>query len=173
MPLWSIPARPRDRGIMQGSGGTTAYIALGSNMGDREANLRAAIDMLGRTDGVCVSVVSSFYETEPVGYTDQDTFINAAAGVVTTLTPGELLAVCLGIEDALGRVRTIKWGPRTADLDVLLFGDTVMDTPELVIPHPLMHERRFVLEPLAEIAPGALHPTSGRTIAELLEGVST
>jgi len=146
-----------------------AYIALGSNLGDREHNLRAAIEMLRQADGVRVSSVSSFYETEPVGYTDQPAFINAAAEVMTALSPMELLRLCQDIENRLGRVRTVKWGPRTADLDILLYGDAVMDTPELKIPHPLMHERRFVLEPLAEVAPGAVHPVTGMTISQLLD----
>jgi 2-amino-4-hydroxy-6-hydroxymethyldihydropteridine diphosphokinase len=146
-----------------------AYIALGSNLGDREHNLRAAIEMLRQADGVRVRSVSSFYETEPVGYTEQPAFINAAAEVMTALSPMELLRLCQDIENRLGRVRTVKWGPRTADLDILLYGDAVMDTPELKIPHPLMHERRFVLEPLAEVAPGAVHPVTGMTISQLLD----
>ncbi|HEX9861310.1 MAG TPA: 2-amino-4-hydroxy-6-hydroxymethyldihydropteridine diphosphokinase, partial [Nitrospirota bacterium] len=94
---------------------------------------------------------------------------NAAAEVMTALSPMELLRLCQDIENRLGRVRTVKWGPRTADLDILLYGDAVMDTPELKIPHPLMHERRFVLEPLAEVAPGAVHPVTGMTISQLLD----
>lgn len=152
---------------------TTAYIALGANLGDRAANLRGAVEMLAASPGVRVVAVSPFFETEPEGYTDQPAFINAAAEVSTTLSPRELLELCLDVENRAGRVRTQKWGPRTLDLDILMYGDIVMDTEELKIPHPLMHVRRFVLEPLAEIAPDAVHPVTGRTITRLLEEVSS
>lgn len=148
---------------------TTAYIALGANLGDRAANLRAAVEMLAASPGVRVVAVSPFYETEPEGYTDQPAFINAAAEIATTLSPHELLLLCQDVENKSGRVRTLKWGPRTLDLDILMYGETVMDTGELKIPHPLMHLRRFVLEPLASIAPDAVHPVTGKTITRLLE----
>jgi len=147
----------------------TAYIALGSNMGDRKEYLDRALNMLAETPGVEVVSVSSYLETEPVGYVDQPAFLNAAASVDTTLSAHDLLSVCLGIEDALGRVRGVRWGPRTIDLDVLMYGDEVIDTPELVVPHPLMHERRFVLEPLCEIAPEAVHPVLSRSVKQLLD----
>jgi len=147
----------------------TAYLGLGSNLGDREGTLRRAIELIGTAPSVRVDSVSSFYETEPVGFVEQGRFINAAACVKTTLSAHELLRVCQGVEYALGRVRTIKWGPRTLDIDILLYGDDVLDTEDLKVPHPLMHERRFVLEPLSEIAPDAFHPVLRMTVRELLD----
>ena len=160
--------------------GTIAAIALGSNlasnlapsspsgMGGREANLRAAIAQLGQLGTVLA--VSSFYETEPVGYLDQPRFLNAAALLRTTLSPLELLQALLGIEQKLGRNRaaTVPKGPRTLDLDLLLYRDSVLNTPELTLPHPAMEERLFVLEPLAEIAPELVHPVLGLTVRQLL-----
>lgn len=147
------------------------YISLGSNMGDRARNINEAVAMLDYSENVSVSNLSSLYETEPVGYTDQGPFLNAAAEVKTTLTPRELLAKCMRIEENLGRVRTVKWGPRTIDLDILLYADWVIDEPDLKVPHPLMHEREFVLMPLAEIAPGVVHPILDKTIKELLDSL--
>jgi 2-amino-4-hydroxy-6-hydroxymethyldihydropteridine diphosphokinase len=148
------------------------YLSLGSNVGNREANLRDAISRL-RTLGRLVSV-SSFYETEPVEVTDQAWFLNCAVALETTQTPEQLIAALLDIEQEMGRRRTREKGPRMIDLDILLFhdgttGDAILDSPDLTIPHPAMHQRRFVLEPLAEIAPDARHPAMNESIRELLD----
>jgi 2-amino-4-hydroxy-6-hydroxymethyldihydropteridine diphosphokinase len=143
------------------------YFSLGSNVGDRAAYLRDALARL-ESIGRIVSV-SSFYETEPVEVTDQPWFLNCAAGLETRLTPEQLMARLLQIEQEMGRRRIQKKGPRTIDIDILLFGGLILDSPEITIPHPAMHERRFVLAPLAEIAPGARHPVLKKMISELLE----
>jgi 2-amino-4-hydroxy-6-hydroxymethyldihydropteridine diphosphokinase len=145
-----------------------AFIGLGSNLGDRQALLEEALRRLDADPSVTVKAVSVFRETEPVGVVDQPRFLNAAAAVETTLEPRELLDRLLAVELALGRDRSgERWGPRTVDLDLLLFGDLVVDEPGLTVPHPRLHERRFVLEPLLELDPALALP-DGRLLGDLL-----
>ncbi|MDB5295310.1 MAG: folK [Phycisphaerales bacterium] len=147
---------------------TTAYVALGANLGDRPATLRAALDLLAAAPGLTVTAISSFLENPAVGGpAGQPAFLNAVAEVRTTLGPRAMLGVLLDVERQLGRERRERWGPRTIDLDLVLFGDAVIADQDLKVPHPLMHERAFVLTPLAEVAPAAVHPVLGRTAAEL------
>jgi 2-amino-4-hydroxy-6-hydroxymethyldihydropteridine diphosphokinase len=144
-------------------------IGLGSNLGDRSANLIGAIATLGRTRGVAVQRVSSFHETEPVGGPPgQGMFLNAVALLETDLEPLELLDVLQRIEAEFGRERTVHWGERTLDLDMLLFEDRIVDIPELCLPHPRMRTRRFVLEPLVEVAPAIVDPVTNRPFAAIL-----
>jgi 2-amino-4-hydroxy-6-hydroxymethyldihydropteridine diphosphokinase len=149
----------------------TAYIGLGSNLGDRKRHLNEAVRQLARLPGSAVLKVSRFYETAPVGGPPQGRFLNAALALETTLPPQELLAELQRIETALGRRREVKWGPRTLDLDILLYDRLVLDSPSLKIPHPLMHERLFVLDPLAEIAPDAPHPVLRKPLRQLREAL--
>ena len=147
-----------------------AYIALGSNLGDKEKNLRRAI-MLLLQQGIDVEKVSSFISTEPYGVTDQPQFLNAVCRVSTSLAPLALLDVLLATELAMGRVRLRHWGERNIDLDLLLYEDVVMDEPKLRLPHPDMQNRDFVLLPLAEIASELVHPTLKKTIQELKDSL--
>ena len=144
----------------------TAYIGLGSNMGDKKGTCLKALDLLGRAGRV--KKVSSFYCTEPVGYREQEDFVNAVAELETDISPEALLAECHSIEDALGRSRELRWGPRTINLDILLYGDRVISEPTIIIPHPRLAIRRFVLVPLCEIAPQAVHPVFKKTVGHLL-----
>ena len=139
-----------------------AYVGLGANLGEREGALRAAVTALGALEGVRVVAVSSFRETEPVGYLDQPPFLNGAVAVDTTLGPRELLDALLAVERSLGRTREgPRFGPRTIDLDLLLYGDESVDEPGLRVPHPRLHERAFALEPLADLDPGLVVPGQG------------
>jgi 2-amino-4-hydroxy-6-hydroxymethyldihydropteridine diphosphokinase len=142
-----------------------AYLSLGANVGDRAASLRSAIRQLGAFGRVVAE--SSFYETEPVEFTDQPWFLNCAVALETNQTPLQLMTSILRLEEQMGRRRVQPKGPRTIDIDVLLFDDIVLDSPSLIIPHPALHERRFVLEPLSEIAPDVLHPLLSKTILAL------
>ncbi|MBN2208711.1 MAG: 2-amino-4-hydroxy-6-hydroxymethyldihydropteridine diphosphokinase [Candidatus Coatesbacteria bacterium] len=148
-----------------------AYIGLGSNLSDRESNLRKALDMIDSEDGVSILRVSSFCESEPVGPKDQPDFVNAVAEVQTSLVPRSLLEVLQRIEREMGRIRSRRWGPRLIDLDILLYGDLLISEPNLVIPHRLMHLRGFVLKPLCELIPEVAHPAAGLRFRELLDGV--
>jgi 2-amino-4-hydroxy-6-hydroxymethyldihydropteridine diphosphokinase len=136
---------------------TVAYVGLGSNLGDREGTIRAAVAELPG-----LVSVSTLRETDPVGITDQPRFLNGVAALETELAPRELLDVLLTVERRLGRERGQRWGPRTIDLDLLLYGNEVIDETGLTIPHPRLHERRFVLEPLAELSPALVVPGRGR-----------
>ncbi len=144
------------------------YLGLGSNLGDREKNCLEALRLLGE-HGISVVRKSSLIETEPWGLTDQPRFINMAAEVETGLLPLQFLALLMKIENAMGRNRAEKWGPRIIDLDILLYDDLRIETEGLTVPHPLMHERDFVLRPLAEIAPGKVHPVLKKSIGRLRE----
>lgn len=135
-----------------------AYVALGSNLGDRLAHLRAAVAGLAGADGVTLVACSGVYETVPVGGPQQDDFLNAVVAIDTTLDPYSLLHLAQGLEQEARRVRREHWGPRTLDVDVLLYGECRLDDPLLTIPHPRMHEREFVMVPLGDVAPGLVGP---------------
>ncbi len=150
------------------------YLGIGSNLGDRKANLQEAVKMLNAYESISVAEVSSFYETEPVGYEKQGMFLNGALSCKATLDPYEFLKFTQEIENNLKRVKTIRWGPRTIDVDILLYGNLELtDIPRLIIPHPRMTEREFVLLPLAEIAPEVIHPPTGKSIKQLLKELKT
>lgn len=147
---------------------TTVYISFGSNMGERAQQINDALTLLNNIPETDVIQVSSLYETAPVGGVVQDDFLNGVAEIATSLTPLALLDAIQAIELKLNRVRKIHWGPRTIDLDIILFGDKVIDSERLKVPHPFMHERSFVLIPLNEIAPDAMHPVLNQKVSEIV-----
>jgi 2-amino-4-hydroxy-6-hydroxymethyldihydropteridine diphosphokinase len=147
----------------------TVYLSLGSNIGDRAANLKQATERL--QDVGTVVAASSLYETDPVEVEQQPMFLNCALAMETELTPWQFLSQILALEQSMGRRRTQLKGPRTIDIDIVFFGDAVIDTSDLTVPHPAMHQRRFVLEPMAEIAPDAIHPVFKSYVRELLSAL--
>ena len=146
----------------------TAYIALGSNIGDKNAYLNDAVEALNNNEYCEVKKTSSFIKTEPYGVLDQPEFLNGALELETLLDPFELLNLLSDIEVEAGRERTVRWGPRTLDLDILLYDNEIIDTERLIVPHKEMHLRSFVLEPMSEIAPYVRHPLNGKTVLEML-----
>ncbi|MCH5252021.1 MAG: 2-amino-4-hydroxy-6-hydroxymethyldihydropteridine diphosphokinase [Lachnospiraceae bacterium] len=146
-----------------------AYLSVGSNMGNKRENIEKAVEALRQDKKICELTVSELIETEPYGYTEQDKFLNGAVGFCTLYSPEELLERIHEIEREGKRERTIHWGPRTIDLDIVLFGDKIIQTESLTIPHREMHIRQFVLQPLSQIAPWAFHPVLHRTVSELAE----
>jgi 2-amino-4-hydroxy-6-hydroxymethyldihydropteridine diphosphokinase len=147
----------------------SAFVGIGSNLGDREGNFRQAVELLSAEDGIDVVAVSEIRETDPVGPVEQGPFLNGAVRIETDLAPRKLLERLLAVEERLGRVRRERWGPRTIDLDLLLYGDDVVDEPGLTVPHPRLHERRFALEPLSDLAPSLEIPGKGPISALLAE----
>ena len=145
------------------------YLGLGSNIGDKVANCLRALEEISASKQHHIKAVSSLYKTEPIGYQDQDWFINCVAEVSTTLQPLPLHAFLQRIEKGMGRIKTVTMGPRIIDLDILFYGAEVVEEADLIIPHPHLHERRFVLVPLVELAPGLLHPFLKKTVRNLLK----
>ncbi|MFS8254249.1 2-amino-4-hydroxy-6-hydroxymethyldihydropteridine diphosphokinase [Staphylococcus hominis] len=145
-----------------------AYLGLGSNIGDRKQQLLKAIDLIGNIKSIKVTKQSSIYETAPIGYTDQPNFLNLCLEIETELSPQQLLKHCLDIEQQLHRVREIRWGPRTLDIDILLYSDNIIETDNLSIPHPRMQERAFVLIPLNDIASDKKDPRLNQKIHDLV-----
>lgn len=150
----------------------TAYIGIGSNLGDKLGNCLKAIGLIHEIPGCGLMAQSYFYRTEPVGVKDQDWYVNGVIGLKTGISAQNLLKALLAIEDNMGRERRGKWAPRTIDLDILLFGEEIINDEDLIIPHPYMHLRRFVLVPMVQLAPALAHPILGKTMAQLLEDFS-
>ncbi|SDK68026.1 2-amino-4-hydroxy-6-hydroxymethyldihydropteridine diphosphokinase [Natronincola ferrireducens] len=145
------------------------YLGLGSNIGDKKQHIDQAIEMLKQHKSIIITKVSSYYETDPVGYTEQDTFLNAVVEIYTTLSPHHLLGYCNGIEEILKRKRIIRWGPRTIDVDLLLYEDFIAEDDKLTLPHPRMKERVFVMIPLYEIAPNV--EINGMEIEQIIKNL--
>jgi len=145
---------------------STIFLSLGANVGDRASNLEKARSLIDEKFGILKA--SLVYETEPWGGVMQGPFLNQVVQIYTSLSPRELLKTIKDFESEIGRKKTVKWGPRVIDIDILFYGDLVIDEPDLVIPHKFLHERRFVLEPLNEIAPDFMHPVLGKKISEIL-----
>ena len=147
-----------------------AYLSLGSNLGDRFEMLQDAVRVLQQQEDIEVTRVSSVYETEPVGYTEQATFLNIVVEVMSKLSAEKILSICLETEHTLGRIREFRWGPRCIDLDILLYNDENVVSENLTVPHPRMHERGFVLVPLIELAPNGVHPVTGVSFSDYAKG---
>jgi dihydroneopterin aldolase / 2-amino-4-hydroxy-6-hydroxymethyldihydropteridine diphosphokinase len=166
---WAPIGKPLDYVAVEiDRGWHTAYIAIGSNMGDRDNNLNSAIELINTPDFNKVTKISNFYDTKPVGYVEQDEFLNGALEIKTLLAPKKLMQFLLEKEQDLKRERIIRWGPRTIDLDILLYDNLITCEEEIIIPHPRMHERLFVLKPLSDIAPYVMHPILNKRVIELL-----
>ncbi|WP_291634170.1 2-amino-4-hydroxy-6-hydroxymethyldihydropteridine diphosphokinase [Clostridium sp.] len=148
-----------------------SYIGIGGNMGDKEKNVKAALELISNSCHTQITKTSKFYETKPVGYLEQEDFLNCAIEVKTLLNPLELVIFLLSIEKELKRERVIRWGPRTVDLDVLLYDNIISTQDEIILPHPRMQERMFVLDPLCDIAPYAIHPILNKTIIQIKESL--
>ena len=162
-------SKKEKKALKMKKGPRIAYLGLGSNVGDREEFIEQAIFLLSKTPGIKMRKKSANYETEPEGNSDQPQFLNAAIEIQTVLDPYKLLSVLHETENVLGRERDVEWGPRTIDLDILLYDGQIVSDDKLQIPHPLLHERLFVLKPLSEIAPNAIHPALEKTIIDMSE----
>ncbi len=149
-----------------------AYLSLGSNIGERFKYLKKAISLLNAHPKISISKISSIYETDPVGFEEQNCFLNIVVEINTSLTAMELLNYCLQVEKDLGRIRNVRWGPRTIDIDVLLYNEEIYESNQLTIPHPRMHEREFVLIPLTEINPTIIIPKVERNVVDALKKIS-